>query len=46
VVHSSSSVRVRGEFMKLGSSLVGFIWHSFAPPPGSQTVSLSPILVC
>jgi len=32
VVRSGSTVRVRGEFVELGSSLVRFSWHSVSCP--------------
>jgi|SRR5579864_6069209 len=32
VVHGGSSMRVRGEFMEFGSSLVRIIWHSVSIP--------------
>jgi hypothetical protein len=41
MVYSGSTMRVCSEFVKLGSSLMGFVWHSFAPPLGSLTLSLS-----
>jgi hypothetical protein len=40
VVHGGGTVRVRGEFVKFGSSLVGVFWHGF-PNLGSQ-LSLEP----
>jgi hypothetical protein len=42
VVHCGSTVRVCREFMKLCSSLVGFSWHSVAPP-GLSNSTLMPV---
>ena len=38
VVSGGSTVRVRGEFVELGSSLVRVIWHCFSPSGGCYTL--------
>jgi hypothetical protein len=40
VAHGGGTVRVRGEFMKFGSSLVGVFWHGF--PNLGGLLSLEP----